>query len=115
MAVDAAFRDSLLNRLSLLGPVTARAMFGGAGLYLEGTIFGLIAGNGLYFKVGDDNRSDYEALGCEPFVPFPDKPYPMSYRRVPDRVIDAPEELRRWAEKSVAESRRAASTRRKNR
>ena len=34
MPVSADFRDHLLDQLEPLGPVSARRMFGGAGLYL---------------------------------------------------------------------------------
>ena len=114
MAFDTELRDRLLDRLSPLGPVSARSMFGGTGLYLNGVIFGLIARDALYFKVGPRNRADYDAMDCESFVPFPEKPYPMSYRRVPEPVIADAEELCRWAGKAAEESRRLTAERGKH-
>ena len=38
--------------------VTAKAMFGGHGLYKKGVIFGIIADDALYFKVDDKNRPE---------------------------------------------------------
>jgi len=72
-----------------MGPVTARAMVGVAGLYLDGTMFALITRNDvLYFRTDDGNRADYEAAGTKPFVPFPDKPVVMPYRNVPPEILE---------------------------
>ena len=40
--------------------VSARAMFGGHGIYRDGTMFALVAEGVLYFKVTDANRPAYE-------------------------------------------------------
>lgn len=63
MAVSAAYRDYVLEQLAGLGPIRARKMFGGVGIYLHGLFFALIADEVLYFKVDDSNRPDYEAAG----------------------------------------------------
>ena len=47
----------LLELLAPLGPVSARRMFGGVGLFHNGTMFGLIARDELFFKVGEDRKS----------------------------------------------------------
>ena len=115
MAIGAEFRDHVVEMLGPLGAISARAMFGGAGLYLDGTIFGLIAGDILYLKVDDTNRADYENAGSVPFTPFADKPYAMSYWEVPDAAMDAPEVLCAWARKSWECGRRAAKAKRSRR
>ena len=109
MAFSTEFRDYLIEMLEPLGKVTARSMFGGAGVYLDGTIIGLIAGDALYFKVDDENRADYEGFGMGPFVPFADKPFPMSYWEVPADVLEDGEQLCGWAGKAWEASRRAGS------
>lgn len=111
MAVSPAFRDYVLEMLEPLGGVAARRMFGGAGLYLDGTIFGLIAGETLYFKVDDANRADYEAAGTGPFVPFEDGRMTMPYWEVPADVIEDSAELCGWARKAWQAGRRAAKAR----
>lgn len=58
----------LLELLAPLGPTSARRMFGGVGLFHGGTMFGLIAREELFFKVGDANRPAYEAAGEAPFT-----------------------------------------------
>ncbi|MDA8227095.1 MAG: TfoX/Sxy family protein, partial [Desulfitobacterium hafniense] len=51
MAISETFKDYVLEQLAILGDVTVRKMFGGAGIYYEGVIFGLLADDVLYFKV----------------------------------------------------------------
>ena len=50
MAVSDDFIAYILDQFSAWGDVTSRKMFGGAGLYREGKVFGLIADNVLYLK-----------------------------------------------------------------
>src|SRR5437588_44362 len=72
-----AFRDFVIDQLEELGGVTARAMFGGVGLYHEDVFFGIIARDALYLKVSDANRGDYERAGMRPFKPYPNRPGTM--------------------------------------
>ncbi len=51
-----------------MGAIGIRAMFGGAGVYCNGVMFGLIADETLHFKVDEANRPDDEAAGVEPFT-----------------------------------------------
>ena len=82
-------------------------MFGGVGLYSGEQFFGIVAFDRLWFKVDDSNRADYEARGMGPFRPFPDRPTAMSYFEVPTDLLDDSEELRIWAQRSVAVARQA--------
>ena len=109
MSVSPEFRTHVLDLLSGLGPVTAKSMFGGAGLYLDGAMFALIASDVLYFKVDDGNRSDYEKAGSEAFVPFEDKPYAMSYWEVPPDLMEDPHALCAWAREAWAAARRSGT------
>jgi DNA transformation protein and related proteins len=103
MAVNADFLRYVLDQLAGLGRVTARRMFGGVGLYHEERFFGLIAGDTLYLKVNDSNRSDYEARSMSRFRPFPDKPYwSMTYYELPADALEDADECAAWARKSVA-------------
>jgi DNA transformation protein len=109
MPVSAEYRTETLSILNLVAPVTGRSMFGGVGLYSEGLIFALMAEDRLYFKVDDSNRPDFEAAGMEPFHPFGDAGQTMGYYEVPPFVLDSPDELSAWLDKSlrVAELKRA--------
>lgn len=102
------FRDRALGLLLAFGPVTARSMFGGYGLYLDGVMFGLIANDTLYFKVDDGNRDDYVKAGTGPFTyEGKRRPVEMSYYRIPDAVMEDPTTLASWAERAHQAAKRA--------
>jgi DNA transformation protein len=63
-----AFKDGVVNHLNQVAPVTARAMFGGYGLYCEGLMFALIADETLYFKVDAGNQSRFTEAAMGPFT-----------------------------------------------
>ena len=50
----------IVDLLQFIGPVESKSMFGGFGMFLEGLMFGLVAGNELYLKVDTQNLQDYE-------------------------------------------------------
>ena len=83
--------------------ITARAMFGGHGLYKEGVIFGLIADDQLYFKTGESNQKDYEAAGSRPFTyqAKKGKRVAMSYWEVPSDIMENRDEIGIWINKAV--------------
>jgi DNA transformation protein and related proteins len=100
----------LLEQLSVLGPVSARRMFGGVGLFHRGVMFGLIAREELYFKVGDANRPAYEAAGEAAFTYETRKGVNTlhSYWRCPPDLLDDGETLRAWARAAIDASGKAA-------
>ena len=111
MPVNGNFLDYVVDQLSEAGPVEARRMFGGAGLYLNGLFFGLIADDILYFKVDESNREDYTGAGMEPFRPF--GTYSMSYYRVPEGVLEDSRKLTEWARKSLMAAAKKGATAKK--
>lgn len=83
------------DQLAALPGMSARAMFGGFGLYREGTIVGIVIHDELYLKVDDRNRAIYEAMGSTPFT-YEKKTgsaTSMSYWKVPAEVIEDQFEL----------------------
>ncbi|WP_411823815.1 TfoX/Sxy family protein [Leptospira sp. 'Mane'] len=94
------FVEETLEKLSILGNVTARAMFGGHGLYLDGVIFGLVVEDVLYLKVDDQTISKFQAAGGKPFTydGKEGKPAVMSYWTFPSEVWESPEDLKEWGE-----------------
>lgn len=101
MAVSEEFMEYIKDQLDSVGDVTLRKMFGGAGVFLSGRVFGLIADDTLYFKVDDSNRRFYLKAAMEQFRPFPDKDMMMPYYRVPESVLEDDDELCRWAGYSI--------------
>jgi DNA transformation protein len=102
MPVSEDFLEYLYDQFYLLGPITVRKMFGGAGIYHAQKIFGLVADDILYLKVDDANRDRFLQAGSSPFQPFPDKRETMSYYEIPPDVLENPEELVLWAKTSLA-------------
>jgi DNA transformation protein and related proteins len=107
MAASPEYRDWVLEQLRDAGTVTARAMFGGYGIYLEGLIIALIAGDTLFFKVDDSNRPDFEAMGMGPFQPYGEGTETMQYYEVPADILENRERLVEWAHRALDVSRRA--------
>jgi DNA transformation protein len=117
MAASAEFLDFLKDQLRGLGPITARRMFSGAGLYCDGVIFALLLRDTLYFKVDDGNRGAYQAEGLEPFsYQARGKTVTIgAYWRVPERLFDEPDEMLDWARAALAAGRRAEAKKKKPR
>ena len=89
----------LLDRLSELGEVDPRPMFGGFGLFLEGQFFGLVVGGQAYFKTWPQTLPRYEGLGMQPFQPSPTTRL-KTYYQVPPEVARDPRQLCEWARES---------------
>ena len=104
----------MLGQLLPFGPVRARSMFGGFGLFLDDRMFALIAFDTLYFKVDRENLPDYQESGAKPFTyQGRTKPIAMSYYQVPDGVMADPGELAAWAERAHAAALRSRKPKRK--
>jgi len=104
------FRDHLLDLLAPLGPVTARRMFGGGGLFLDGAMFALVVDDVLYFKTDDANRPAFEAAGAGPFTyERAGKSVALGYFEAPEDLMEDAEEMARWARDAWAAARRAAA------
>jgi len=103
MAVSGEYKAFVAEQLEPLGTVRIRNMFGGAGVYLDDLMFGLIAGETLYFKVDGRNRPDFEAEEMGPFLYEPPSgtTVAMSYYELPERLYDDPDELVHWARKAL--------------
>lgn len=103
MAVSSEYKAFVAEQLEPLGPVRIRNMFGGAGVYFDDLMFGLIAGETLFFKVDERNRGDFEGEEMGPFVyePPSGKSVAMSYYELPERLYDEPEELILWARRAL--------------
>jgi DNA transformation protein and related proteins len=100
MAVTGSYREFVLEQLGRVTPVSAKAMFGGVGLYAQGVFFALIAEDRLYFKVNDTTRLDFERLGMEPFRPFGEDSA-MGYYEVPADVLEDSAQLAPWMKQAI--------------
>jgi DNA transformation protein len=85
-----------LDQLTALHNVTARAMFGGYGLYLEAKFFGIIHKGHVYFKVTAATVPRYQEAGMKPFRPNA-KQTLKSFYEVPIDILEEAEALTQWA------------------
>ena len=100
----------IVDRLQFIGPVESRSMFGGFGMFLEGLMFGLVAGNELYLKVDTQNLQDYEDLGLQAFsFEKNGRQIKMSYYQAPEEAMEDAELLSDWASNAYDAAMRAAA------
>lgn len=108
MAVSEEFKAHVAELLRPVGPIGIKRMFGGAGVYVGETMFGLIIDDALHFKVDDTTREAYTKAGCEPFMYDNGKRRTAtSYWQVPGHLLDEPDALLAWARDAVGAARRA--------
>ncbi|HSD40882.1 MAG TPA: TfoX/Sxy family protein [Burkholderiales bacterium] len=113
MKTSDEFAAHAIELLSSAGRVTARRMFGGYGIYCDGTMFALIADDVLYLKVDDGNRGELERAGAAPFFyEAKGRRTVMSYFRAPDEALESRELAAPWARSAYAAALRARSAKR---
>jgi DNA transformation protein and related proteins len=108
MAIDLCLVEWVREGLAPIGEVTLRRMMGGATLYLDGTVFALVAFDELWFKADAESDAAWDAAGCDRFsYEAKGKTATMNYRRAPGDVYDDAEALREWAGLAIAAGLRA--------
>jgi len=67
-------------------------MFGGAGIYADGTMFALVADGVIYLKADELSTPAFERENLPPFTyeTKDGRRGVMSYRRMPERLYDDP-------------------------
>ena len=100
--------EDLRELFAGFGPVTVRRLFGGAGVYSGDTMFALVHDGVVYLKVDDTNGPVFEREGLPSFTykTKTGRRGVMSYRRMPDRLYDDPDELAVWARAALAAAAR---------
>ncbi len=89
--------------------ITQRRTIGGSYiLYKDGVIFGLVADNGLYFKVDGVTKPKYEDAGASAFTYQNGNgdDVALSYYEVPDGVLENKELLRQWIDEACEATKR---------
>ena len=109
--------DAIRELFVVFGAVQVRRLFGGAGLFADSVIFGLVSGGQIYLKADAATAPAFEREGCAPFEYGTKKGRRavMSYWRLPDRLYDDPDELARWARQALAVAQRKAAAKPKAR
>lgn len=109
------FTDYLKDVFASFGPITAKRMFGGHGIYYNGLMFGLIADDTLYLKVDQESRPLFEEEGLEPFIYMKKdgKPMQMSYHLAPEAIYDDPDEAAHWGRIAYTAAERSQKPKKK--
>jgi len=100
------FAQYCCELLSSTGACVAKRMFGGWGISTDGLTIAIIAdlgtGEKLWLKANDDNRSQWEAAGCERFTYASTKDGEtvsrgMNYYSAPEDAMDSAHAMAPWA------------------
>jgi DNA transformation protein len=101
--LSSGFTDYVLELLAGFRGVQARRMFGGAGLFRDGVMFGVLINDVVYFRVDDALQADLKAQGSEPWVyTRAGEAREMGYWRMPETAADDPDEAVAIAHRSYA-------------
>ncbi|HVY85769.1 MAG TPA: TfoX/Sxy family protein [Caulobacterales bacterium] len=118
MAAD-TFHDFVRELFRGVPGLTIKRMFGGAGIYSQGVMFGLIADETIHIKVDDALKDALTEEGSGPFVwepksgPRAGERVDFSYWRLPEAALDDPELAQTWARKAIAVAQTKMKTARK--
>ena len=102
--------EEIRELFSAFGPVSVRRMFGGAGLYAEDVMFALALGGEIFLKADAETIPALQAEGSAPFVyQAKGRRVVMSFWRLPDRLLDDPDDLANFARAALKAAHRAAA------
>lgn len=93
------FTDFVVEQMAGLDGVRAKRMFGGHGIFRDGLMFALIAGDTLYFKADEASIGRFQERGLGPFTYEARGKEKMSLRyfRAPEEVFDDAQAMTEWA------------------
>lgn len=114
MPLDPRLSELAEELFGALGRISVRNMFGGGGVYCDGVMFALIAYGVMYLKADRQSQPRFEAEGMGPFVyQGKSKPVAMSYWRMPERLLDDPDEAVDWGRDALRAARDVRTARTK--
>lgn len=113
MVASASFAEFLREQLAPLGHISMRRMFGKTGVFCQGVMFGMVTEDTLYVRVDDHNRETFKEAEAYPPLNYAKQgnSIDLSFWRVPERLIDEPDELVTWARAALAAAHRVAAKR----
>jgi len=110
------FVEYALDLLEGVGPVEARRMFGGHGIYARGVMFGLLDDDELFLKTDAVSRPTFVAAGCRAWVyAGRNGEQETSYRRPPDDAHESPDAMLPWATLALEAALRLAAAKKPKR
>lgn len=110
------FLTLVLDQMALLGPVSARAMFGGHGLYCDGLFIAIVTGDKLYFKADTLSQPAFEARGLPRFgYSARGRAVQLMYYEAPPEVFDEAQAMRDWGHRALEAAVRSRKPARRTR
>jgi DNA transformation protein and related proteins len=103
--------EEIRELFSAFGPISVRRMFSGAGLFAEGVMFALRIRDDIFLKADAETIPALKAEGSQPFTYETKKRRVVvnSLWRLPDRLLDDPEDLANFARAALKAAHRAAA------
>jgi len=113
MVASDSFAEFLREQLAPVGRITMRRMFGKTGVFCDGLMFGMVTEDTLYFRVDEHNRVAFKEAEAYPPLNYGKKgrTIDLSFWRVPERLLDEPDEFVAWARLALAAAGRVAAKR----
>jgi DNA transformation protein and related proteins len=113
MVASDGFAEFLREQLAPLGRVTMRRMFGKTGVFCDRLMFGMVTDDTLYFRVDDHNRAVFREAASFPPLNYrkQGRAIDLAFWRAPERLLDEPDELVRWARAALEAAARVAAAR----
>lgn len=94
------FRSFVLDQLKEVEGLACQLMYGGVAIYQHGVPFAIVREGRLFFKTDSHTVSEFTEKGMQEFHPS-DEEALNTYYEVPSDVLDAPEELVKWARRAL--------------
>ncbi|TMG99539.1 MAG: TfoX/Sxy family protein [Betaproteobacteria bacterium] len=110
MANTPGFVEHILELAAPAGRAAAHPMFGGHGVYVDGTIVAIVI-DVLYFKTDERTRPAFVDAGLESFR-YESKDgavHTTSYFRAPDEALESPPAMQEWLRRALEAALRSAA------
>jgi DNA transformation protein and related proteins len=103
--------EEISELFSAFGPISVRRMFSGAGLFAEGVMFALRVRDDIFLKADAETIPALQAEGSAPFSYETQKGRRVlnSLWRLPDRLLDDPDDLANFSRAALKAAHRAAA------
>ena len=113
MVASESFAEFLCEQFAPLGRITMRRMFGKTGVFCNGLMFAMVTNDTLYVRVDEHNRSVLKEAESTPPLKYEKQGriIDLAFWRLPEHLLDEPDELVIWARAALAAARRVAAHR----
>jgi DNA transformation protein len=113
MVASDSFTEFLREQLAPMGRVSMRRMFGKTGVFCNGPMFAMVTDDTLFVRVDDHNKAVFKEAESDAPLNYEKKgrTIDLSFWRIPERLLDEPAELVRWAGAALGAARWVAAKR----